>query len=124
MDFIQKKWGYEIWIENNSLYCGKHLHVVPNRWCSVHYHKNKKETFYVISGTLKLQYSTSLDKEEWKTNPEEHLVKSIILEKGQSFTINPMTAHRFTAQSHYPCDFIEISTFHEDSDSYRIIEAI
>ena len=41
---VNKLWGYEIWIENNEKYCGKHLHVVPGKKCSVHYHKDKKET--------------------------------------------------------------------------------
>jgi len=123
MKFVQKKWGYEIWIENNALYCGKHLHVVPNHWCSVHYHKNKKETFYVIGGELKLEYSTILEKEMWE-NSSSVMAKTIVLKKGQSFTLEPMTAHRFTSNCDYSCDFIEISTFHEDSDSYRIIEAI
>lgn len=123
MDTVLKKWGYEIWIENNSLYCGKHLHVIPKHWCSVHYHKNKKETFYVINGELKLEYSNNLEKTAW-LNSSSVMAKTIVLKKGQSFTLEPMIAHRFTSNCDYSCDFIEISTFHEDSDSYRIIDAI
>jgi len=26
-----KKWGYELWIENNQYYCGKLLHVVSKK---------------------------------------------------------------------------------------------
>ena len=58
---VPKGWGYEMWIENNELYCGKHLHVLLTRWCSVRYHKNKKETFYVIKGELVLQHSTTFN---------------------------------------------------------------
>ena len=32
--------------------CGKLLHVEPHKKCSVHYHKLKKETFYVIKGSV------------------------------------------------------------------------
>lgn len=117
---VLKKWGYEIWIENNVLYCGKHLHVVPTKWCSVHYHKNKKETFYVINGSLILEYSDNLNKEWWMLDD----VPKIILNKGQSFTLEPFIAHRFTSATSEPCDFIEISTHHDDTDSYRIIESI
>jgi len=117
---VNKKWGYEIWIENNEQYCGKHLHVLPTKWCSVHYHKNKKETFYIIDGELLLQHSSSLDENRWK----EGFVNSIILKKGDYFTLGQMVAHRFTSNTSYPCDFIEISTHHEDSDSYRIIESV
>ena len=116
---VMKRWGYELWIENNQLYCGKHLHVVPQKWCSVHYHKNKKETFYIIKGELKIQYSTVLDIEYWNTES----IDMIVLKEGDSITLEPMVAHRFTSNLSVPCDFIEISTHHDDNDSYRIIES-
>jgi N-acetylneuraminate synthase len=119
MQTVLKKWGYELWIENNTQYCGKHLHVLPNKWCSVHYHKNKKETFYVIKGELLLQHSIKLDRDVW----ESDTLDTIVLKKGESFTIEPRIAHRFTSNTNYPCDFIEISTHHNDEDSYRIIES-
>lgn len=119
MVHIFKKWGYEIWIENNNLYCGKHLHVVPGHTCSVHFHKNKKETFYIISGTLELQHSEVLDRKFW----EDKLYNTVVLNKGDSFTISPYTAHRFFTPTNQPCDFVEISTHHDDADSYRIIES-
>ena len=115
-NIVSKGWGYELWIENNELYCGKHLHVLPDKWCSVHYHKNKKETFYVIKGELKLEYSCNL---EWSS---EHDIETIMLKKGDCFTLETLVAHRFTSNTSYPCDFIEFSTHHEDSDSYRVIK--
>jgi len=119
---IIKKWGYEIVIVNNDLYCGKRLHVLPSKWCSVHYHKNKKETFYVISGELKLQYSTTLDLDYWNTNSGS--ITTLILRSGESFTIDTMIAHRFTSNTSVFCEFVEFSTHHDDTDSYRIINSI
>lgn len=119
-NIVPKKWGYEIWIENNSLYCGKHLCVIPQKWCSVHYHKNKKETFYIIKGELLLQYSDNLNLEYWINNQSP----TIVLKEGDSFTLNTLIAHRFTSNKNTACDFIEISTHHDDNDSYRIIESI
>lgn len=121
-DIVIKKWGYEIVIENNDFYCGKKLHVLPSKWCSVHYHKNKKETFYVISGELKLQYSTVLDFDYWDSDNKS--ITTLILKTGESFTLNPMTAHRFTSNTSLFCEFVEFSTHHDDSDSYRIINSI
>lgn len=120
-NIVTKKWGYELWIENNPMYCGKHLHVIPNKKCSVHYHKNKKETFYVINGELILEYSDSLNKLDW-----ENMIKINMqyLSKGDCFTLDPMTAHRFYSAGSSSCDFIEISSHHDDDDSYRIIESI
>ena len=50
-------------------------------------------------------------------------VKTILLEKGDSFTIEPNTPHRFYTTTSYACDFIEISSHHDDNDSYRVIES-
>jgi mannose-6-phosphate isomerase-like protein (cupin superfamily) len=137
MKFVSKRWGYELWIENNKDYCGKHLHVVPPHWCSFHYHKNKKETFYVIGGELLLIYAPYSEQlaEEIKSSPSPrwdwtigypcpstlyHQFTTKILTKGDSLTIAPYTIHTFTSNTPSPCDFIEVSTFHEDSDSVRI----
>lgn len=127
MKFVSKKWGYELWIENNRDYCGKHLHVVPDHWCSFHYHKNKKETFYVIGGELLLIYTPYSDRlaEKIKSSPSDKSTlyrqfKTKILTKGDALTIHPYTIHTFTSNTSSPCDFIEVSTFHEDSDSVRI----
>ena len=50
----EKGWGYELWIVNNNLYCGKILHFNKGKKCSWHYHKIKQETFYVQKGKLKI----------------------------------------------------------------------
>lgn len=120
MNIVNKVWGYEIWIENNLNYCGKHLHVIPGKKCSVHYHKNKKETFYIINGELILEYADHIDENKWNNLVD---VKIKFLEKGDSFTIDRNIAHRFYTGSSHACDFIEISTHHDDSDSYRIINS-
>ena len=137
MEFVNKRWGYELWIENSKDYCGKHLHVVPNQWCSFHYHKNKKETFYVISGELLVAhapYSDDLAKNvrvlsdprhDWRSSASckscfYHRFKTEVLKNGESLTIEPYILHTFTSNTSGPCDFMEISTFHEDSDSIRV----
>jgi len=135
--FVGKDWGYEIWVENNEKYCCKHLRVMPNKWCSFHYHKNKKETFYVIEGELLLihaRYSDSLAEKikgsrdprwDWQHDYQEktslyHEFRTLVLKKGDSLTIDTGVLHTFTSNLPSPCDFVEASTFHEDSDSYRV----
>ena len=48
---VEKAWGYELWIHNDSDYCGKLLVFTKqgNKF-SMHYHLKKKETWYVQSG--------------------------------------------------------------------------
>lgn len=118
---VDKVWGYEILLENNNLYCAKHLHVKPNNWCSAHLHKNKKKLFYVINGELILKYSPNMDEDIWYLD----LVETIILKHGESFKIDPYIVHRFSSNSNdMSCDFIEISTYHDDKDLYRIVPSV
>jgi len=44
---VEKVWGSEDWIVNRE-YCGKVLNLNKGFRCSMHYHKNKDETFYVV----------------------------------------------------------------------------
>jgi|WetSurMetagenome_2_1015567.scaffolds.fasta_scaffold308517_1 mannose-6-phosphate isomerase-like protein (cupin superfamily) len=111
INYFEKSWGYEIWFANTKEYCGKELYVRNHLYSSkgnFHYHKNKDETFYVIEGKLKLDYVDN-----------EGDFRSIILEEDQSFRVYPMIKHRFTSISVTGCRFIEASTHHEESDSYR-----
>ena len=111
MNFVSKRWGYELWIENSKDYCGKHLHVIPNQWCSFHYHKKVKNAH---NPRWDWQH-TFTDKTDLYYN-----FKTKVLKKGDNLTIEPYILHTFTANTSEPCDFIEVSTFHEDSDSHRI----
>jgi mannose-6-phosphate isomerase-like protein (cupin superfamily) len=107
---VKKKWGKEIWVINNELYCYKILICDQNIWSSegkFHYHKIKDETFVVTLGTLILEVikNDSIDK--------------ILMKQNDSYRIKPLTLHRFKAFSPV-CKFIEISTTHFDEDSYRL----
>ena len=44
---VPKGWGYEKWIVNSPLYCGKILWFCKDKKCSWHYHKKKDEVFYI-----------------------------------------------------------------------------
>lgn len=114
LHFVAKGWGYEKWICNNDKYCGKILHFVKDRQCSLHYHKLKDETFYVSKGLIKLTY-VGIDPD----NVSENLVLSqAILSVGDTFHIPVNTAHQVFALE--DSEIIEVSTHHCDSDSYRI----
>lgn len=113
MEKVYKSWGWEHWFENNLKYCGKLLYVEFDKWSSkgaYHYHKIKTETFFVIEGSLRLDYVTNKGKLETK-----------ILKLYDSFTIPKEMKHRFTALTAKGCKFIEASTTHKDEDSYRVI---
>lgn len=110
--YVEKSWGYEIWLENNEKYCGKKLFVRRGNWSShgnYHYHKVKEETFYVLEGMLALDIAS-----------EDGKVEHILLPPFATYHIKPGTKHRFGG-FHSDCTFIEFSTTHRDEDSYRCV---
>ena len=109
--FISKTWGSELWFANNENYCGKLLIINHEQWSSegrFHYHEIKDETFFVIQGILLLEIA----------NDEGEYQRTTLYEN-DSYRVMPGVKHRFSAGSEVPCKFIEASTHHEDSDSYR-----
>ena len=101
------KWGYEIWIENTNYYCGKLLVLMNQTKGSLHYHKIKRETFIVLQGTIQLRVGDS----------------TLVLEKYDKVFVDKGTLHQFQAIS-ATAVIQEISTHHEDSDSYKIEEGV
>ena len=111
--FVSKGWGYEDWIVNKDLYCGKLLFFKKGKKCSWHYHKLKDETFYVHKGTLHLAFGSSDDLNSAST-------RKVILNEGDSFHIPVGMRHQMTAL--LDTEMFEFSTQHFDEDSYRIIK--
>jgi mannose-6-phosphate isomerase-like protein (cupin superfamily) len=106
---IEKLWGNELWIINNERYCVKLLTILPQSAGSLHFHKVKDETFYVLTGACSLELTTRPDK------------LPRIMRRGDYQQIPPGVAHRFTNHSAtFPCEILECSTHHDDADTYRL----
>ena len=101
----KKVWGSEQWIANTDKYCGKILTLKKGFQCSIHYHKVKDETFYILSGKVLMEVDG----------------ESKIMNKEDSQRIIPGTKHRFTGLEN--SEIIEFSTHHEEGDSYRDTES-
>lgn len=110
---VDKKWGSESWLVNEPLYCCKILTVIPGWQCSLHYHKNKTESFVVRDyGTLFVEIGDEDDSQITKLNIHS-----------EPFTIMPGEKHRFWSGPD-GVQFLEVSTHHEESDSYREVESM
>lgn len=123
MNRVPKYWGYEDHIVNRE-YCGKKLTVLPKKSCSIHYHANKVETFYGLSGVTVLRIYQFKDIEaaaygdDLSIEPEWDVY---YLSSGRSITVPAYTPHCFySANDFILSSFIEFSTHDEPSDSYRI----
>jgi len=104
MKIVPKVWGEERWIVNKD-YCGKILILKKGHQCSLHFHRQKDETFYVSKGIVKLEYGK----------------KTRIMYPGDSQYIPHRKVHRFTGVE--DSEIIEFSTHHDDGDSYRLEES-
>lgn len=109
--FVKKGWGYEKWIINKSLYCGKLLFFNAGKKCSWHFHVKKDEVFYLQSGRMIVRYSESDDLSE---------AEELMLEPGMNFYIYPGLRHQMEAIE--DSELYEFSTEHFDADSYRIVK--
>ena len=109
---VNKDWGSELWLANNKEhdYCGKILTVNPGFSTSLHFHSSKHETFYVLEGELEV---VTIDTETTEST-------STFLQPGDAFEISQNVPHRLCANGVH-VKFVEVSTFHEDGDSYRVL---
>ena len=108
--YVPKGWGNELIIENNEMYCGKLLRFKSNCRFSMHYHMNKDETWYVQKGKFVYRW---IDTENADMNES-------ILRKGDVVRQRPGQPHQLLALTDGL--IFEVSTYHEDSDSYRVMK--
>ncbi len=98
----KKIWGENTEIFRNESVCVNVLKIKKGYQCSYHYHRFKRNHFYVLEGELKIRH------EQGET----------ILREGESFTILPPNKHQFVAIT----DVLAIETVFvklEDADIVR-----
>lgn len=107
---VEKKWGYELWIHNDTDYCGKLLVFDKSGdKFSMHYHMIKDETWYVQEGAFQFDWIDTENGERLYTQ----------IQKGDVIEIKKGLPHQLTALTDGATIF-EVSTQHFDDDSYRI----
>ena len=97
LHMVAKDWGKEEWFANNDKedYCGKILTILENQATSMHYHADKHETFYVLEGTLAV---------EWIDTKEGTVNTSVL---GQGGVMEMPRSYRLPA---WPCNRSAVST--------------
>ena len=106
-----KGWGHEEWIANSALYCGKILVLEKGKKCSIHEHKLKDETFYILEGKVQID----MYPEGYPGRMERKIMTS-----GVVLHIPPLTPHQFYGIE--DSRILEISTQHFEEDSYRHVK--
>ena len=107
---VDKGWGYEVIWATNELYCGKIMvfEKVGSKF-SMHFHKEKDETWFVNNGRFLLNYIDTTTAE----------YKSQELTEGMTWRNPPLMPHQLVCME--PGSSVtEVSTPDSVEDNYRI----
>ena len=107
---IEKGWGYELIWASNDMYCGKIMvfEKVGSKF-SMHFHKEKDESWFVNNGRFLLNYIDTTTAE----------YKSMELTEGMTWRNPPLLPHQLVCME--PGSSItEVSTPDSVEDNYRI----
>lgn len=107
--FVEKGWGHEFIFATNDKYCGKLLKFNKGAKFSMHFHAQKDETWYVLSGKFEVKYIMTQDAS----------MKSQILESGSVWRNEPLEPHQIICLEEGT--IIEVSTPDSVEDNYRVM---
>lgn len=106
---VPKGWGSEqIWA-TNDLYCGKFMHFNQGSKFSMHFHRDKDETWYILSGKFIVKYIDTKDAG----------VYSKELVAGDTWHNPPLQPHQLICME--AGTVIEVSTPDSVEDNYRVL---
>ena len=107
---VDKGWGYEIIWATNDKYCGKIMCFEnPGAKFSMHFHREKEETWFVNAGQFMLKYIDTKTAEN----------KEQLLKQGDVWHNPPLQPHQLIAMQPNSIIF-EVSTADSVEDNYRI----
>ncbi len=106
---VDKGWGNEYIFATNDKYCGKLLNFFEGAKFSMHFHAQKDETWYVLSGEFEVRYIMTQNAE----------VKKQILKEGDTWRNEPLEPHQLICIK--AGTIIEVSTPDSVEDNYRVM---
>ena len=107
--YVNKGWGSELIWATNDKYCGKLMRFNKDAKFSMHFHAQKDETWYVLSGKFEVKYIMTQDAS----------MKSQILEIGSVWRNEPLEPHQIICLEEGT--IIEVSTPDSVEDNYRVM---
>jgi len=106
---VPKGWGSEFIWATNDHYCGKFMHFNDGAKFSMHFHKDKEETWYVQSGKFIVRW----------INTETAQLKEQQLQDGSVWHNPPCMPHQIECVE--AGTIIEVSTPDSVEDNYRVM---
>lgn len=108
--YVEKGWGHELIWETNDLYCGKFLKFNKDAKFSMHFHKEKDETWYVLDGKFIVRWIDTKDA----------TVHEQTLNQGDKWRNPPLLPHQVICIEEGT--LIEVSTPDSAEDNYRVFK--
>ena len=106
---VKKGWGSETIFASNDLYCGKLLNFDRGSKFSMHFHSQKDETWYVLSGKFTVK---TIDTKNASVSQHE-------LSPGDVWRNMPLQPHQVICKE--AGIIIEVSTPDSVEDNYRVL---
>ncbi len=106
--YVKKGWGHELIWATNDRYCGKMMNFDTGARFSMHFHKEKEETWYVQSGKFIVKW---IDTANAKQNEQE-------LNPGDTWHNPPCMPHQLICVEEGTV--VEVSTPDSVEDNYRV----
>ena len=106
--FVEKGWGHEFIWATNDKYCGKFLKFNKGAKISMHFHKDKDKTWYVMNGVFDILVINTADAS----------VKRKRLESGEIHRNEPLVPHQVICIEEGT--LLEVSTPDSVEDNYRV----
>jgi mannose-6-phosphate isomerase-like protein (cupin superfamily) len=107
--YVEKGWGHEFIFATNDMYCGKLLEFRSGAKFSMHFHAQKDETWYVLSGKFVVYW---IDTNSAETN-------SRILDRGAVWRNPPLLPHQLECIE--AGTIVEVSSPDSIKDNYRVL---
>ena len=107
--FVEKGWGHEFIFATNDKYCGKILSFNKDAKFSMHFHGEKDETWYVLTGEFIVKY----------IDTETAQINETILKTGDTWRNLPLFPHQLVCIEEGV--IVEVSTPDSVEDNYRVM---
>ena len=108
--FVEKGWGHELIWATNDKYCGKLLKFNKDAKFSMHFHAEKDETWYVLSGKFIVKV----------LDTSNATITDHVLHEGATWRNLPLVPHQVICLEEGV--LIEVSTPDSVEDNYRVMK--
>jgi mannose-6-phosphate isomerase-like protein (cupin superfamily) len=107
--FVEKGWGHELIWATNDKYCGKLMKFNTGAKFSMHFHREKDESWYVLDGEFLVHW----------INTKDASVTTEKLTAGSTWHNEPLLPHQIECLQEGT--IIEVSTPDSVEDNYRVM---